>query len=104
MCAEREMKEETGLEVKLLGVISVDSDPTQYALCSYPDGVVQYTNITFLARLGDIYQGVPPVTPCEESLELRWVPLRRLPEPFLLNHQWRLEKAMAHRGAFIPVR
>lgn len=105
-CAIREMQEETGLEIEICGVTSIDSDPQYYAISTYPDGAVQYTNITFLAQLADAYPPgvIPYVQPCEESLELRWCPLYRLPEPFLLNHRWRLEQALRHRGPFLPVR
>ena len=111
-CALREVKEETGLDVILTGMTSVDSDPEYYALCTYEDGVVHYTNATFLASVhrslwreaANYVYDLPPVTPCAESLALAWAPIHRLPEPFLLNHRWRLEKALAHQGAFISVR
>ena len=101
-CAVREALEETGLEVTLLGVTSIDSDPDHYALCSYPDGVVQYTNITFLATPAHIALA-REVKVCEESLALKWVPVHQLPEPFLFNHRWRFDKALRHRGPFLPV-
>lgn len=111
-CALREVKEETGLDVILRGVTSIDSNPALYGLCTYADGIVHYTNITFLANIArehwqdatnDVYH-LPAVTPCAESLELVWCPIHRMPEPFLLNHRWRLEQALAHRGPFLPVR
>jgi len=106
-CAVREVKEETGLDVELVGVTSIDSDPENYALCTYLDGVVHYTCVSFLATVPRVQWGneyLPDVTPCVESLALAWHPIHRLPEPFLLNHRWRLEQALAHRGPFLPVR
>ena len=85
----REVLEETGVEVTIDGLVCVDSDPTQGALCSYADGVVQYCNLTFLCRWKS---GVAQAS--EESLGVRWVGTCTLPEPFLVTHGWRLSQAL----------
>ena len=98
-CASREMREETGLSVYILGAVALDSDPIRGALCVYEDGVMQYTNVTFLATwlTGDLWIS-------KESLFLRWVNTDALPEPFLQSHRWRLQQAMRHRGEYIAIR
>lgn len=92
-CARREAYEETGLEVHIERLVSVDSDPTQYAICQYPDGnAVHYCNLTFLATVtGGVFR------PSDESLQLRWVNVKELPQPFLPAHMWRLEQALRQR-------
>ena len=98
-CAMRETYEETGLQIYLYGMVCADSDPHHYGICAYPDGTVQYSNTTFLAgiRSGTLQVSV-------ESQQLGWFSTDLLPIPFLRNHQWRLEQAMAHRGPFLPQR
>ncbi|HEY5865363.1 MAG TPA: NUDIX domain-containing protein [Candidatus Tectomicrobia bacterium] len=98
-CARREVLEETGYLVLISGAVCGDSDPTVYACCVYKDGTVQYANTTFLAR---VQSGT--LRTSEESTQVGWFSTDALPGPFLLSHRWRLEKAMAHRGAFLPVR
>ena len=100
-CALREAFEETGLVVHILGVTSIDSDPRQYAISTYPNGCIHYTNITFL---GIAAESDGTVNQESESICLGWYPVSSLPEPFLLNHRWRLEKAMSHLGNYIAVR
>ena len=97
-CAKREMLEETGVHAHILGAVALDSDPCKHAICSYDDGTVQYTNVTFLATwiTGDLM-------PSDESLFLRWCHTDNLPQPFLKSHRWRLHQAMAHHGSYISV-
>ena len=98
-CAHRETLEETGLSIRVYGAVCQDSDPTFHACCVYPNGVMQYANTTFLASsVSGILRG------SEESCQVGWFATDALPQPFLLSHRWRLERAMAHRGAFLPVR
>ena len=98
-CASREMREETGLSVYILGAVALDSDPIRGSLCVYEDGVMQYTNVTSLATwlTGELRIS-------DESLFLRWVSTDALPEPFLQSHKWRLQQAIRHKGEYISIR
>lgn len=97
-CAVRECYEETGLTVALVRLVCVDSDPTLGAIVAYPDQVIHYTNVTFLAYVlhGTLHGSA-------ESLQLQWVSSQNLPTPFLLSHAWRLAQAQHDRG-MVPVR
>lgn len=89
-CLLREAKEETGLDIYVHRLVSVDSDPQSGAICLYPDGgVMQYTNLTFLCGI------VAGTLACsEESEYVLWGNTAHLPEPFLPIHRKRLELAM----------
>lgn len=66
--AEREVREETGLDVKVDGIIGTFSDPRH--IIEYSDGEVrQQFNICFHARLigGELRAS-------KESTEVRWIP------------------------------
>ncbi len=89
-CLVREVKEETGLTVYVHGLTSIDSDPTQHAICTYPNGdTVQYVNHTFLCG---IVTGTLQAS--AESTQLQFLGTDQLPEPFLPAHAWRLAMAM----------
>ncbi len=91
-CARREALEETGLPVHLERMVCVDSDPQYGAVMLYPDGnVVQYVNVTFLARLATT-EAV--LRKSEESSALGWFLVNELPSPFSTLHQWRLTQAL----------
>lgn len=94
-CCRREAWEETGLHVRPIALTSIDSDPTQNALCAYADGnVVQYINHTFIC---EVTYGNDAPQRSQESRELRWITwdTREIPSPFLVSHQWRMAQAMA---------
>lgn len=91
---KRECLEETGYEVDIDHLTSVDSDPRQGSICVYPDGnVVQYVNHTFLCRL---VRGI--LTMSTESTQIAWHNTTFLPKPFLPLHQWRLETVLARKN------
>jgi ADP-ribose pyrophosphatase YjhB (NUDIX family) len=92
-CA-REVREETGLEVEVLRLVGVYSDPA-FTTVRYADGrAVQYVVSLFECR---VLGGELRVD--EESLELGWFAPDALPEPFSPNHVPRLQDALARRDA-----
>ena len=90
----REVKEETGLEVRTRRLIGVYSDPALQVV-RYPDGNVwHYVSVCFecTVRGGTL-------TTCDETLALDYFPLRRLPDTLLANHRIRIRDARARRTA-----
>lgn len=97
----REVREETGLEVRIDGLVCVDSDPTQGAICSYDDGTMHYTNLCFACTWigGELRCS-------DESLQLAWCAVGDVPQPFLGTHAWRLQEwsksnMRGHRGVTV---
>jgi ADP-ribose pyrophosphatase YjhB (NUDIX family) len=91
---KREMLEETGLEVAVLRLIGVYSDPS-ITVMTYPDGrCLQYISTLFECRVvaGELRLD-------HESLELDWWHPSALPEPFSPNHRSRLKDALEQREA-----
>ncbi len=91
---EREVLEETGLTVVPRRVVGVYSEP-EWQIVRYPDGNVwHYVNVCFecVARGGEL-------TTCDETLDLRYFSLRRLPATLLPNHRIRIRDARARRAA-----
>lgn len=86
----REVKEETGLEVDVTGVVGIYTDPKH--VVEFSDGEVrQQFSICFLARLvgGEL-------TPSEESSEVRWVSRRELDDyPMHPSMRLRVHHALA---------
>jgi 8-oxo-dGTP pyrophosphatase MutT (NUDIX family) len=95
-CAVRETWEESGLEVALVRLICVDSDPQHGAIVDYATGPIQYTNCTFVAV---VTGGVLRCS--DESRQIRWCGVDALPVPFLPSHRWRLEQARQGQGTLI---
>jgi 8-oxo-dGTP pyrophosphatase MutT (NUDIX family) len=90
----REVREETGLDVKPRRLIGVYSDPTLQVV-RYPDGNVwHYVSLCFecTVRGGTL-------TTCDETLALEYFPLHRLPGTLLANHRIRIRDARARRAA-----
>ncbi len=90
----REVREETGLEVKPRRLIGVYSDPSLQVV-RYPDGNVwHYVSLCFecTVRGGTL-------TTCDETLALEYFPLHRLPGTLLANHRIRIRDARARRAA-----
>ncbi len=90
----REVREETGLEVRTRRLIGVYSDPALQVV-RYPDGNVwHYVSLCFecTVRAGTL-------TTCDETLALDYFPLHRLPGTLLANHRIRIRDARARRTA-----
>lgn len=90
----REVKEETGLDVTAKRFVGVYSDP-QWQIVRYPDGNTwHYVNLCFecTVRGGEL-------TTCDETLDLQYFPLSRLPRTLLPNHRIRIRDARARKPA-----
>jgi 8-oxo-dGTP pyrophosphatase MutT (NUDIX family) len=90
----REVREETGLQVTVLRLVGVYSEPALQVV-RYPDGNVwHYVNVCFecTVRGGEL-------TTCDETLALRYVSPARLPATMLPNHRVRIRDARTHRAA-----
>src|SRR5687767_4916326 len=90
----REVREETGLDVRPRRLIGVYSDP-RLQVVRYPDGNVwHYVSLCFecTVRGGTL-------TTCDETLALEYFPLHRLPSTLLANHRIRIRDARARRPA-----
>ena len=92
----REVKEETGYDVRVVRLVGVYSDP-QWTTIRYADGnAFQFVTSLFECR---VVGGEARL--CEESSELGWFDPRQLPEPFMANHVQRVRDALEGRaGAF----
>ncbi|MBA9001845.1 NUDIX domain-containing protein [Thermomonospora cellulosilytica] len=81
--AVREVKEETGYDIEVIGLVGTYTDPRH--IIAYSDGEVRRQfNVCFLARLvgGELRVS-------DESLEVRWVPPGELDE-LPMHHTQRL--------------
>jgi ADP-ribose pyrophosphatase YjhB (NUDIX family) len=91
--AEREVREETGLDVRVDGIIGTFSDPRH--IIEYSDGEVrQQFNICFHASLvgGDLRAS-------EESTEVRWIPRDELEQLEIhRTTRQRLKQFLQHPG------
>ena len=90
----REVREETGLEVMPERLIGVYSDPALQVV-RYPTGHVWHYVTTLF---GCAVRG-GTLTICDETLALRYFPVRRLPATLLPHHRIRIKDALARRGA-----
>lgn len=94
----REIKEETGLTVKVSKMIGVYSDPSSQTFI-YPDGRVSHfiTNCFQCEVIGGELK-----KSTEEALEIRYFNIHELPENLLPMHPRWLEDALAQKDlAFI---
>jgi ADP-ribose pyrophosphatase YjhB (NUDIX family) len=91
--AEREVREETGLDVRVDGIIGTFSDPRH--IIEYSDGEVrQQFNVCFHASLmgGELRAS-------EESTEVRWIPPDELEQLEIhRTTRQRLEQFLQHPG------
>jgi ADP-ribose pyrophosphatase YjhB (NUDIX family) len=88
----REVREETGLDVRPMRLIGVYSAPALGQVVTYPDGnVIHYISSTFECRV------VGGTLACDgnESLELGWFDPERLPAEMVPMHRVRVADALA---------
>ncbi|SEG94921.1 ADP-ribose pyrophosphatase YjhB, NUDIX family [Thermomonospora echinospora] len=92
--AVREVKEETGYDIEVIGLVGTYTDPRH--IIAYSDGEVRRQfNVCFLARLvgGELQIS-------DESLEVRWVPPGELDElPMHHTQRLRLKHYQENRTA-----
>jgi ADP-ribose pyrophosphatase YjhB (NUDIX family) len=96
-CCQREVREETGLEVEILRLVGIYSNPIENVI-RYPDGRAnQSASAVFECRVigGELQLD-------HESLKLEWFDpnnlLEHLPQPFFPNHLPRLRDALENRA------
>jgi 8-oxo-dGTP diphosphatase len=89
----REVREETGLEVKPVRIVGVYSDPA-YTHITYPNGdEVHFVATTFECRV----VGGRLSADGDESLDVRYFAPDALPEPLVCDHALRIADAVAGR-------
>ena len=93
----REVREETGLEIRVRRLVGVYSEPA-LQIVRYPTGHVwHYVNLCFecTIRSGELMTS-------DETLDLGFFSPRRLPATLLPNHRIRIRDALGRRsGPFI---
>lgn len=90
--AVREVREETGYEVRVVKLVGIYSDP-QHTTITYPEGdTVSYVSLLFECEL----TGGEPTT-SDESSAVEWFPPDALPEPFHPGHVPRVQDAAARK-------
>ena len=90
----REVREETGLDVRVRRLVGVYSEPKRQVV-RYPDGNVwHYVSVCFECK---VLRG--ELSTCDETLALDYFPVARLPKTLLPNHRLRIRDARARRAA-----
>jgi ADP-ribose pyrophosphatase YjhB (NUDIX family) len=92
-CAVRETFEETGLHVAVKRLVGVYSDPKNYCILRYPSGyAVHYVIMTF-----EVEQVGGELQLSDESTELRFFDLDKLPEDLMPSSRMRIEDTLKGR-------
>ena len=90
----REVREETGYEVRVVRLVGVYSDP-QFTTVTYADGnTVCYVSLLFEC---EVLGGAPELN--DESSAIDWFSPTDLPQPFVGNHVPRVKDALARQTA-----
>ena len=96
--ALREVWEETGLQVRVVRLVGVYSDPRNYMITHYPGGdIVHNVSLCFVCeRVAGTLQL------SDESTDIGYFPVEALPEPMMPSHRIRLKDVLAQqRDPFI---
>ena len=90
----REVKEETGYDVKVIRLIGIYSDPALTTI-TYPEGdTVAYVSLLFECT---VIGGERAVS--DESIAVEWFSPDALPQPFHAGHVPRVQDALARQVA-----
>jgi ADP-ribose pyrophosphatase YjhB (NUDIX family) len=91
--ALREVWEETGLQVRMVRLVGVYSDPRNYMITHYPGGdIVHNVSLCFVCeRVAGTLQL------SDESTDIGYFPVEALPEPMMPSHLIRLKDVLAQR-------
>jgi ADP-ribose pyrophosphatase YjhB (NUDIX family) len=93
----REVREETGLEVRITRLLGIYSDPAIGQLIRFPDGGASHVvAVTFVC---DPLPGTPRVS--DESLNLGWFEVGNLPTPMMPAHILRIQDWQSGAGQSI---
>ena len=93
--AIREVLEETGLHVTLKRLVGIYSDPKAHCVMIYPgDVIVHGVTIAFECQFG-----AGELRISEESTDIGYFPVGRLPEDTLISHRVRIQDAVANQMA-----
>jgi 8-oxo-dGTP pyrophosphatase MutT (NUDIX family) len=91
--ALREVWEETGLQVRVVRLVGVYSDPRNYMVTHYPGGdIVHNVSLCFVCeRVAGTLQL------SDESTDIGYFPVEALPAPMMLSHLIRLKDVLAQQ-------
>ena len=89
----REVREETGLYVRVVRLVGVYSDPRNYMITHYPGGdIVHNVSLCFVCeRVAGTLQL------SAESTDIGYFPVEALPEPMMPSHRIRLKDVLAQQ-------
>jgi ADP-ribose pyrophosphatase YjhB (NUDIX family) len=91
--AIREVLEETGLDVRVVRLVGVYSDPRNYMITQYPGGdIVHNVSLCFVCER---VSGTLQIS--HESTDIGYFPLEALPEPVMPSHLIRLKDVLAQQ-------
>jgi 8-oxo-dGTP pyrophosphatase MutT (NUDIX family) len=91
--ALREVWEETGLQVRIVRLVGVYSDPRNYMITQYPGGdIVHNVSLCFVCER---ISGTLQIS--HESTDIGYFPVEALPEPMMPSHRIRLQDVLAQQ-------